>query len=50
LLPLPFRKGTTAAEVPFCKSIVGNFMACQDRLKHIYCSYSHTQKLQNRFL
>jgi len=50
--PQTFRKGAMEAEVPFYKSITGNFLVYQDRLKHIFAAIrsSHTQKLLNSFL
>ena len=33
LRPSPFTRGTTGAEVPFHKSIIGSFMVHQDRFE-----------------
>jgi len=47
----PFITGATGAEVSFYRSIIQviSWFVKID-LKHVYCSYSHTQKLQSSFL
>jgi len=47
--PCPFKKGSTGAYVPFNNSVVGISWFIKIDLKQIYCSYSHTQKIQNGF-
>ena len=41
---LTFHKGETGVEVPFYKSIIGNFMVCRDRLGNIYIAAIRTPR------